>query len=84
MLVYATQDIINFPMTSVTNTELKKKFKQMNFEDIETKDPDVLPYILQKNTENKDMLLEMRDIRNIKVSDASDKMQYVRRCRNET
>ena len=68
MLVYATQDIINFPMTSVTNTELKKKFKQMNFEDIETKDPDVLPYILQKNTENKDMLLEMRDIRNMKVS----------------
>ena len=55
-------------MTSVTNTELKKKFKQMNFEDIETKDPDILPYILQKNTENKDMLLEMRDIRNIKVS----------------
>ena len=55
-------------MTSVTNTELKKKFKQMNFEDIETKDPDVLPYILQKNTENKDMLLEMRDIRNMKVS----------------
>ena len=55
-------------MTSVTNTELKKKFKQMNFEDIETKDPDVLPYILQKNTENKDMLLEMRDIRNTKVS----------------
>ena len=66
--MYATQDIINFPMTSVTNTELKKKFKQMNFEDIETKDPDVLPYILQKNTENKDMLLEMRDIRNMKVS----------------
>ena len=66
--MYATQDIINFPMTSVTNTELKKKFKQMNFEDIETKDPDVLPYILQKNTENKDMLLEMRDIRNTKVS----------------
>ena len=55
-------------MTSVTNTELKKKFKQMNFEDIETKDPDILPYILQKNKENKDMLLEMRDIRNIKVS----------------
>ena len=55
-------------MTSVTNTELKKKFKQMNFEDIETKDPDILPYILQKNTENKDMLLEMRDIRNMKVS----------------
>ena len=66
--MYATQDIINFPMTSVTNTELKKKFKQMNFEDIETKDPDILPYILQKNMENKDMLLEMRDIRNMKVS----------------
>ena len=55
-------------MTSVTNTELKKKFKQMNFEDIESKDPDILPYILQKNTENKNMLLEMRDIRNTKVS----------------
>ena len=58
-------------MTSVTNTELKKKFKQMNFEDIESKDPDIfiiLPYILQKNTENKDILFEMRDIRNIKVS----------------
>ena len=55
-------------MTSVTNTELKKKFKQMNFEDIESKDPDILPYILQKNMQNKDMLLEIQNIRNTKVS----------------
>ena len=55
-------------MTSITNTELKKKFKQMNFEDIETKDPDILPYILQKNMQNKDMLLEIQNIRNTKVS----------------
>ena len=55
-------------MTSVTYTELKKKFKQMNFEHIETKDPDILPYILQKNMVNKEMLLEIQNIRNTKVS----------------
>ena len=55
-------------MTFVTYPELKKKFKQMNFEDIETKDPDILPYILQKNMQNKDMLLEIQNIRNTKVS----------------
>ena len=70
------QEIINFPMTAVTESELIKKFKQMNFKDIEINDPGILEYILQKNIENENVLVEMRDIRNKKVLLILNSMKY--------
>ena len=63
-------------MTAVTESELIKKFKQMNFKDIEINDPGILEYILQKNIENENVLVEMRDIRNKKVLLILNSMKY--------
>ena len=56
---------MNYPLKA---NDLKKELKKQKFTDIESKHPDIFNFILKKNNENKELLLEFKDIRNEKVN----------------
>ena len=45
-----------------------EELKKQKFTDIESKHPDIFNFIFKKNNENKELLLEFKDIRNEKVN----------------